>query len=207
MALPFAAVVVALSGCAIDDGGPRTTQSRHVAAFTQIDDRGAADVRVHVGEPRRISVEAGRHVIADVDTEVHDGTLQMTYDHDGFWHRHVIVDVSVPRLQGIAVSGSGDVDADGVAGRTLALRTDGSGDITAQGDVGRVSLDTNGSGDADISALDAGEADVSIGGSGDADVRAVQRLDVAIDGSGDVRYHGHPAVTRRVHGSGDLTRG
>jgi hypothetical protein len=203
--LPVAAAVLALAGCAIDDGGPRTTQNRHVAAFTRIDNRGAADLRVHVGEARSVRVEAGRHVIGDVGTAVHDGTLQVTYDHDGFWHRHVTVDVSVPRLRRIAISGSGDVDADGIAGGALDLRTDGSGDITAQGRVDRVSLDANGSGDADLSALDAGDAAVSIGGSGDADVRAGRRLDVAVDGSGDVRYHGHPALTQHIDGSGDVT--
>jgi hypothetical protein len=207
MALPFAAAVVALAGCAVEDGGPRTTQSRHVAAFTQIDNRGAADLRVHVGEPRSVRVVAGRHVISGVGTEVHDGTLQVTYDHDGFWHRHVVVDVSVPRVERIASSGSGDVDADGVAGGTLDLRSSGSGDITAQGTVGRVTLDTDGSGDTDLSGLDARDADVSVGGSGDADVRAGRRLDVAVDGSGDVRYHGQPALTQRVDGSGHVMRG
>lgn len=206
-ALPVAAAVVALAGCAIDDGGPRTTQSRQVAAFTRIDNLGAAQLRVHVGEPRSVRVEAGRHVIGDVRTEVHSGMLQVTYEHDGFWHRHVVVDVSVPRLDRIAVEGSGDVDADGIAGDALQLRTDGSGDITAQGRVDRLALDINGSGDSDLSDLAAGEANVSVGGSGDADVRAGRRLDVAIDGSGDVRYHGHPALTRRINGSGSVTRG
>lgn len=204
---PVGVCVVALAGCALDDGGPRTTQARRVAAFTQIDNRGSADLRVHVGRPLGVQVHAGRHVIGDVGTAVRGGTLQVTYNHDGFWHRHVVVDVSVPRLERIAISGSGDVDADGIAAGALALRSDGSGDITAQGAVGRLTLDTQGSGDADLAGLAAREARVSIGGSGDADVRAAQRLDVAVDGSGDVRYQGHPALTKSVDGSGDVTRG
>jgi len=38
---------------------------------------------VHVGEPQRVRVRAGSKVIGDVGTEVHDGTLRLTFDHGG----------------------------------------------------------------------------------------------------------------------------
>jgi len=102
------------------------------------------------------------------------------------------------------VSGSGDVDADGIDAGAFALRSDGSADIALRGAVSRLAVDVTGSGDADLSDLAARDARVSVEGSGDAEVRAVRRLDVAVDGSGDVRYHGDPALTRHVDGSGEL---
>ena len=54
-------------------------------------------------------VRAGEKVIDDVRTEVHDGTLQVTFDHDGWGGDSVVVDVSVPRLAGIEASGKTEV--------------------------------------------------------------------------------------------------
>jgi putative autotransporter adhesin-like protein len=203
---PAAIAALALAGCSIGDDGPRTAQTRDVASFTRIDNRGSVDVRLHVGEPQRVRVQAGEKVIADVGTEVRDGTLRLTFDHDGFGGGDVIVDVSVPRLTGIEASGSGDIDADGIAVDGFDVRSDGSADIALEGTAGRLAVALDGSGDADLAGLTAREAHVVVGGSGDVDVRADERLDVSVDGSGDVRYHGNPALTQHVDGSGDLSR-
>ena len=206
--LLFPAVVaaLALAGCTIGDDGPRTTQTRDVAGFTRIDNQDSVDVRLRVGEPQRVRVRAGDKVIDDVRTEVRDGTLLLTFDHDGFGGSDVVVDVSVPRLTGIEASGSGDIEADGIHADAFEIRSDGSADIALVGAVGRLAVDLDGSGDADLEGLAAREARVAVGGSGGADVRADDQLEVYVDGSGDVRYHGDPALTQHVDGSGDLTR-
>jgi Putative auto-transporter adhesin, head GIN domain len=194
-----------LTGCAIGDDGPRTSQTRDVAAFTRVDSPGSVDLRIHVGEPQRVRVLAGEKVIDDVGTEVRDGTLRLTFDHHGFGGRDVIVEASVPRLTGIQASGSGDIDADGIDADAFELRSDGSADVELAGRAARLDVDVDGSGDADLARLQARDARVTAGGSGDVDVRA-GRLDVNMDGSGDVRYHGRPQLTKHVDGSGDLSR-
>jgi hypothetical protein len=204
--LAAAVAALALAGCEIGDDGPRTTQTRNVADFTRIDNRDSVDVRLHVGEPQRVRVRAGEKVIDDVRTEVRDGTLHLTFDHDGFGGGDVVVEASVPRLTGIEASGSGDIDADGIDADAFEVRSDGSADIGLEGAVGRLALDLDGSGDADLADLVAREARVFTGGSGDVQVRADERLEVDVDGSGDVRYHGDPALTQHVDGSGDLSR-
>jgi hypothetical protein len=204
--LPAVAAAVALAGCTIGDDGPRTTQTRHVAEFTRIDNRGSVDVRLHGGEPQRVRVRAGENVIDDVGTEVRDGTLHLTFDHDGFGGSDVVVEASVPKLTGIEASGSGDIEVDGIDADAFDLRSDGSADIALAGTAGRLAIDLDGSGDADLAGLAAREARVAVGGSGDLDLRADEWLDVAVDGSGDVRYHGDPALTQHDDGSGELSR-
>lgn len=204
--IPAVLAALALAGCSVGDDGPRTTQTRDVAAFTRVENSDSVDVRVHAGERQRVVVLAGEKVIDDVRTEVHDGTLQVTYDHDGFGGGDVTVEASVPRLTGIEVSGSGDVDADGLRADTFEVRSHGSADIGLAGTVDRLAVDLSGSGDADMSGLAAREARVVVDGSGDAEVRAGERLDISLDGSGDVRYHGDPALTQQVDGSGDVSR-
>jgi hypothetical protein len=204
--VPTVIAALALAGCAVGDDGPRTTQTRDVAQFTRIDNRDSVDVRLRVGERQRVRVRAGEKVIDDVGTEVRDGTLQLTFDHDGWGGGDVVVEAFVPTLRGIEASGSGDIDAAGIDADALEVRSDGSADIALDGAVRRLAVVLDGSGDADLGALAAREARVVVSGSGDLDVRADERLDVDVDGSGDVRYHGDPAVTQHVDGSGELIR-
>ena len=203
--IPAVIAALALAGCSVGDDGPRTTQTRDVAAFTRVENSDSVDVRLHAGERQRVIVLAGEKVIDDVRTEVHDGTLQVTYDHDGWGGGDVTVEASVPRLTGVEVSGSGDVDADGLRADAFEVRSDGSADIGLAGTVDRLAVDLSGSGDADTSGLAARQARVVVDGSGDAEVRADERLEISVDGSGDVRYHGDPAVTQQVDGSGDVS--
>jgi len=204
--LPAALAALALAGCSIGDDGPRRTQTRDVAAFTRVESDGAVDLRLHVGEPRRVQVRAGEEVIADVGTQVRDGTLHVTFDHGGWGGSDVVVEASVPKLEGLELSGSGDVEADGIDAESFALSSEGSADIVLTGTAAALDVELQGSGDADLADLTARTARVSVSGSGGADVRADERLDVNVDGSGDVRYHGDPEITDRVDGSGDLSR-
>ena len=204
--LPIALAGLALAGCAFEDDGPRRTQTRDVAAFTRIESDGAVDLRLRVGEPRRVQVRAGEKVIGDVATEVRDGTLHVTFDHGGWGGSDVVVEATVPKLEGIELSGSGDVEADGIEADAFELSSEGSADIVLTGTAAALDVELEGSGDADLADLEARTARVSVSGSGGADVSADERLDVSVDGSGDVRYHGDPVLTERVDGSGDLSR-
>jgi hypothetical protein len=200
--LPVA--TLALAGCA--DDGPRTSETRDVAAFTRIENRSSVDVRLRVGEEQRVQVFAGENVIDDVSTQVHDGKLEVDFDHDGWGGDDVEVVATVPELTGIDADGSGDFEVDGIDAEEFELLSDGSSDIVLAGSAGRLVVSLDGSGDMDLADLAARDAQVSVDGSGDLDVRAVERLEVRLDGSGDIRYFGDPELAQAVDGSGDLTR-
>ncbi|WP_028066843.1 head GIN domain-containing protein [Solirubrobacter soli] len=202
--LPAAFAAIALTGCDLADDGARVSQTRDVDTFTKIDNDSSVDVRLHVGEPQRVRVRAGEKVIDDVHTDVRDGVLRVRFDHSGFGGRHVVVEASVPALDGINVSGSGDVDADGIRSDAFEVRNDGSADVSLSGSTGRLAVNLDGSGDANVAGLAAQAARVHVSGSGDANVRADDRLDLKLDGSGDIKYAGNPQITKNDDGSGDV---
>lgn len=204
--IPAALTAFAVAGCDLGDDGPRTTQTREVPDFIRVENQAGVDIRLEVGEPQRVRVRAGEKVIDDVRTVVRDGTLHVDFDHSGWGGDDVIVEASVPRLEGVEASGSGDIEADGIGADAFEVRSDGSSDIALRGTANRLTVNLDGSGDADLGELKAEEASVKVGGSGDADVRAAKRLEVNVDGSGDVRYHGDPELTKQIDGSGDLSR-
>jgi hypothetical protein len=203
--LPALAAVVAASGCGLTDTGPRTTEDRSVDAFSRIDDDGAVDVHVHVGDgPQRVRVSAGRKVLHDVRTEVRDGTLNIDFTHHGLTGGDVDVEAWVPRLAGVHADGSGDINVQGVAADAFEASADGSGDIEVAGTAGSLVASSDGSGTARLAGLAARDVRVKVGGSGDVDVAASRRLDVTVDGSGDVSYRGNPSLTQHIGGSGDV---
>jgi hypothetical protein len=204
--LPAAIAALVLAGCSFADDGPRRTETRDVASFNRVETDSSVDVRLRVGEKQHVRVRAGEKVIDDVATEVRDGTLHVSFDHDGWGGNDVVVEASVPKLVGIDASGSGDIEADGIDADAFALSSEGSADIVLTGSTAALDVEVEGSGNADLGDLRAREATVKVHGSGDADVRADDRLDVDVDGSGNVRYHGDPQLTSNVDGSGDLSR-
>jgi hypothetical protein len=125
---------LALGGCAVGDDGPRTSQTREVDAFTRVDNQDSVDVRLVVGTRQEVRVLAGEKVIDDVRTEVRDGTLVVTFDHDGWGGGNVDVEATVPELSGVAVDGSGNVEAAGIDAGAFDLKSDGSGDVRYHGD-------------------------------------------------------------------------
>ena len=203
----FAPIVLAalvVAGCDISDDGPRTSQTRDLAGFTRVDNDASVDVRLRVGERQSVRIIAGENVIDDVGTEVRDGTLHLTFDHEGIGGDDVAVEATVPRLTAVDSAGSGDIEAAGIDAETFELISDGSSDIDLQGTARRLLVDLDGSGDAALDRLTAREARVSVRGSGDVDVNADERLEVEVQGSGDVSYRGDPELSQSVDGSGQV---
>lgn len=117
------------------------------------------------------------------------------------------LEVTLPGLpfRKFTLTGSGNLDLEGLDQPDLTIESAGSGDIKAAGHADRVTLEMAGSGDADLGALQAGSVRADIAGSGDIDVMPKDDLTVNIAGSGDVRLHSEPAhIESHIFGSGEI---
>ncbi len=106
----------------------------------------------------------------------------------------------------LALSGSGNARLQKLTAGEFGISISGSGDVSADGSAGKLKVSIAGSGDVRLGDLKAEDVSVSIAGSGDAAVHANKTLDISIAGSGDVTYSGSPAVKSTVAGSGSVTR-
>jgi hypothetical protein len=202
--LPVAAATLALTACFGVDAGPTTTQTRDVDAFTRLKAEDEVDVNLRVGESRRLRVRAGATVIDDIRTEVRNGTLYVAYDGPSIREGRLLVEVSAPTVEALAITGAADVRVDGLDADAFDIRVSGAGDLAAEGRVQRLALDISGAGDADLAELVADDARVELSGSGDAEVRASELLDAEVRGAGDLAYRGDPRVREDVSGSGEI---
>lgn len=224
------AVTLASVGCSgdseLEGNGVVTTETRTVEQFVRIENRGSYDVRITPGAAFGLTVSIDENLLPMVRTSVENGTLILdsTEPIDPSGDGASVV-VTLPDLQEVLLSGTGDVDVttfahpnplrlqvtgDGDLDFTgsaplLVVGNGGTGDLELFGSVERVEISANGTGDVDGEGLVAKSGAVTLTGAGDVSATVQETVDVTAKGSGDVEVHGGATVGTMIHeGSGDV---
>ncbi len=202
--------------------------------FTSLVSLGSFDVEITQGETQSVVVVGDEKSIDATDFEVVDGVCRLKLKKGTHRNLHLLVKITVPNLESIALQGSGDVEVKSLYSESgsLSLRLSGSGDVEVQslsanidrlscqlmgsGDieldlenelkVNTLDVQLSGSGDIDCSKVAAGTCTIQSRGSGDVRVGVVDSLEVEGAGSGDVYYSGDPDVKSNLIGTGSLKR-
>ena len=210
----------------VKGSGDLVTETRQVKNFDRIDLSGSGEVVVTQGGSESLSIETDDNVMKYVKAEVEGGTLKLGFKNgvNFISPTRLVFTVSVDDLTGLAISGSGDVEANRLETDRLEADVSGSGDIQITDlNAGDVKVEISGSGevyldgqatDQDINISGSGKylaedvcsesVRVSISSSGGATICATGTLDSNISGSGSVNYYGKPSVNSSVSGSGSL---
>ena len=174
--------------------------------------------RVALGGSDRVIVDVGPRFgvratgepadLARMRIFVDQGTLRIGREQGVFRaSRPVTVAVTLPRLAGAAVAGSGVLSAANVQTDTLAVAVGGSGAIRATGRARRLSLKVGGSGRIDARALDSRTLSASVAGSGAIRATARESAAISVSGSGTVRVAGTTRCQIATSGSGSASCG
>ena len=143
--LPF------LTGCnmgGVTGSGVKISETRDVPAFAGLELHGSVDVVVSVDEEQSVTIEVDDNLIQFITTEVNDNKLVIGSTQAYNTRMGVHVNIQVPELRSVAVSGSGKVTIKGVTGESFDVRISGSGHATAVGEVQRLAVRVSGSGNA-----------------------------------------------------------
>src|SRR5690606_39226475 len=99
------------------------------------DMRTAANVELTMGDVESVLVTADDNLQALVTTTVEDGWLVIdTPDGQNYQpSRPVVVEVTMPALSAITLSGAGDINAPDLDTDSLIVSLDGAGDLTITG--------------------------------------------------------------------------
>lgn len=213
VALSVLAIVIGLRGddaltdSPIRGSGVPAVEERQVPAFTAVDLQGANDVTVRVGEAQSVTVAADDNLVGVVTTDVRDGVLVIASTTDEFSTvSPMSVDLTVPDLSEIALSGSGKIAVRDIRRDELVVSLAGDGSIDAVGAVTRLRASLTGTGNLDLDALTADQVEATLSGTGEIRVHATESLDGEVSGVGRIEYGGNPPnVTRTVDGVGAVT--
>ena len=188
--------------------GTETAQARHLAAFNSVDLAGSNNVTIHVGGKQSVVVRADSNLLHRVTTQVHGGTLVIGTTGSITTKSPMSVQISMPSLTALTLSGSGNISAANIQAQRLNVTLPGSGVVHASGTSARLDVSLGGSGDAQLQQLTARYVHAILSGSGRIAVHPTNTLQASVSGSGAIMYSGNPAhVTRSITGSGAITGG
>lgn len=219
---------VSIISCnSITGNGNVARENRNLSPINTIKTSGSIDLEINSGSGYSLIVEDDVNIIPYIVTDVSNGELNVHYKNGySVMSDHAKVIVTVPSIDKIATSGSGDVTSNGIlkSSQTLVFSTSGSGDVKADVDAPSIKVDGSGSGDISLSGntknfdcsisgsgdikcsnLKSENATIHVAGSSSVHVFASVSLKVNVAGSGDVFYAGNPASPEiHIAGSGTV---
>jgi Putative auto-transporter adhesin, head GIN domain len=193
-------------GSGTQGSGVAATQTRATGSFSRLDLAGSNNVIVTVGAPQSVVVHADSNLVSHVTTQVVAGTLVIA-DTGSFTTRSPMsVDISVPSVSALNLSGDGQITVTGISSPQLAVTVSGDGLLTATGTVTRLDVTLSGDGQAQLAQLNARDVHAVVTGSGLIQVTATTSLNAEVPGTGAIMYGGNPPqVTTSVTGTGTVT--
>ncbi len=199
---------------------------RQVGSFNRIASSGSAEVLVHKSTEFRVVVTTDANLQDLYEVKTEDSLLSLGFKPGTVVKRtsRLTVDVYMPELESLSVSGSGKaVLLDRFDGKdlktvvsgsgsiqgtihydSLGATISGSGSVRLSGVCPQLGITVSGSGSFDGRQLAAISASAIMSGSGSIQVDASSTLDAVVSGSGKIRYSGDPAVSSRVVGTGTI---
>lgn len=185
--------------------------------FDRIELRGSSELEIIQGDTFEVVATGDPEVLAKVVAEVNGGTLELSVEDRKrrFMGMVTVSDnqsvdfrVTLPKLEALSVTGSGDARAELIESESLELRVQGSGGLFIK-KVAAQSLDAAivGSGDLELGTVLSVNTSASIRGSGDLKYESLagESLRAAIMGSGDMVIGGRIGTLNvSVMGSGDF---
>lgn len=206
-------------------------ESRDVSSFSEISLRIPATVHLKQGSSQSLRIVAKQSTLEDIITEVNGSKLAIRFPGKNIFQRNykpgkISIYITVPDINALAVSGSGNILAKEIEARILDLavsgsgnieidnlRSDklkgaisGSGNIKVDGDgvASELSVAISGSGNFNADGFEAESITVNTSGSGNCKVYSNGSVKARVAGSGSVYYKGNPRVDASVAGSGSV---
>jgi hypothetical protein len=233
LAIGILAVAALSAACARDhheSGGPTVERDFQVGGFELIEVAGHYDVDVRTGSAPSVHASGPEKELERLVVEVKGNRLLIHARKNGGFNmgwsskEPTRISVTVPKLSGAAIAGSGGITVDKVASESfkgeiagsgdlsvgaieanlVELSIAGSGNISAAGKAKTAQYNIAGSGNIDADGLVSEAADVSVAGSGNVTANATTTANVNSMGSGDVALSGGAKCTVSKHGSGDV---
>lgn len=207
-------------------------QELDLPSFDEIALRTSATVYLTQGSPQKVTVEGDEDDLEELEIEVNGDRLEIKRKGSDSWFNwgssgDITVYVTVPKIDGISVSGSGkiigenkinagDLDLSVSGSGKMELDTEneftdisisGSGSVYLKGQTAEVEMSISGSGRIRGEDFKAKVVKAKISGSGSCEIHAVEEIDARISGSGSIYYTGSPdKVNSSTSGSGRVKK-
>ncbi len=196
------AILLFSAGCDISftgtpGSGVAATEDRTGEDFHAVSVGGTGDVDIVVGGEKSVTVTFDDNLLEMVRTEVVNGELRITTSGSYSSKVGLDIQVTVPTLDAVSVSGVGDLTVANVSGPLMNVSISGVGKATMSGEVDELDVSVSGTGDAHLKDLKAKKVKVRSSGVGGAIVHATESVDASASGTSDIKVHGNPEEVKQ----------
>jgi hypothetical protein len=189
-------------------------ETRTVDNFSKVAFRIPGKLYLRQGSEQKVVLEGSKDVLEKIETEVEGGRLNIGRENNNWriwdWDNddRIIAYVTVTTLEGLSVSGSGNLIGEGVLkANDLNLAVSGSGSMEIEVNAsGEMEANVSGSGDIRVKGT-ARALDSKVSGSGKVILAGTitDRADVSVSGSGKIIASGSAKEIRTtISGSGEV---
>lgn len=228
----FFLLACTMSGFGVVRGsGNMVRETREVSDFNQVEMQGGGTLYLVQGDTESLEIEAEDNIMPYLRSRVIDGRLILDFDdtpRKAFsTTRTIKYHLTMKDIQGLSISGGGDIEAGPIVSEALTLNLSGGGDLkinslTAEkllvnvsgggdihilnGNVQEQGLQISGGGQYDAADLQSQTTTASVSGGGELIVWVEDTLTANISGGGNLYYYGSPILNSSISGGGDINR-
>ena len=225
-------IVILIVGFFVANTAMAKDEVRDLPPFTKISLKISGKVYLEQGNTQSVKIVAEDETLEEIITEVKDRTLSIRFPNSNMFRNwnpgKIEIYITIPgidaltvsgsgdifskavnsRIIDLAVSGSGNIDIDNLSGEQVSAAISGSGNISVSGPgvAGELKARISGSGNINASEFEAERVDVQTSGSGNCSVMSNGEIKARISGSGNVNYSGNPAIDSAISGSGKVKK-
>jgi len=212
-ALGLAASLVALAtacswgspgGMVVGSGDP-VSETRSVAEFTSVSAGGGIQVELSTG-PQHVVITAQPNILAITTAEVSGSRLTLGTTSGYVSPQGLVVKVTVPRLDGIELSGGASASGTVGTSEDLTIQMSGGARTTVSGSTGNLDLTASGGALPNLGELHATNATVDLSGGVVASVAVSGSLEGSASGGVVLTLTTRPASTRVETSGGAVVR-
>lgn len=219
-----------LSACSfgvVVGSGRSTTETRAVSDFDAVDFAFIGDLVITQGNEESLTISGDDNIVPLIRTAVRNGVLHIDASAANIGRTIIPLryELTVKELQGLSLSGLGNVEVGSLESSNFSLSLSGGGSLKIEnlsaknllvnmsglgnahlgGEVDKQAVNVSGAVSYSARDLRSQAAAVQISGLGRAEVQAVETLDAAISGAGSIEYTGNPQVTQNISGLGTVS--
>ena len=201
------AASLGVAGCGSDDcvngSGAVISQTLDLSRFDGFDFQIAGEVTAVPGATQQVMVRGQENVIDLLNLDVINGVWEIGFVQCVSNVNGLQVELTLPELTSIALSGAGTVEAETNAAAIDTILS-GAGTIRLTGETMSQTILLDGSGTVEAFELTTEETSVDLSGQGTVNVTANEELTVNLSGAGTVFYKGDPQLDVQITGAGTV---
>jgi hypothetical protein len=178
-----------------------------VGTFDAITVDSTYEVTVHQSDQYKVIAHGSQQELDAVSVQRHGSTLEIG-TKDGFWFcfpcvtQPMSVDVYLPDLKAVEISGASRVAADDMTLNGLKVEISGASNLNLKSTINKLTGEVSGAGKLAAKESTINSADIAVSGAGRAQLGTVNTLKASASGSGDITYKSVNSLEEDESGAG-----